>query len=98
MRTGLWILAAISTIAMNVYGWRVIPDEAGIPFRWFMLGSRETTSKTTGLVLWLLPELFILVGLAFLDDPVGDRIGVGLLLFLLVQHFFAARRLRRPLD
>ena len=100
MPTALLILAAISVIAINVYGWRVIPDEARIAFRWFMLGSRETTGKTAGLVLWLLPELLILGGLAAwddTDDPAMRWVGVGLLSFFLVQHFFAARQLR-PLD
>jgi len=100
MSTAPLILAAISVIAINVYGWRVIPDEARIPFRWFILGSRETTGKTAGLVLWLLPELFILGGLALTDDtddPAIRWVGVGLLVFLLVQHFFAVRRLR-PVD
>jgi hypothetical protein len=94
------ILAAISVIAINIYGWRVIPDEARIAFRWFIFGSRETTGKKVGLVLWFLPEFFILVGLAAwddTDDPAFRWVGVGLLVFLLVQHFFAARRLR-PLD
>lgn len=94
MPTAPLLLAAISVIAINVYGWRVIPDEARIAFRWFIFGSRETTGKKAGLVLWLLPEFFILGGLAVIDDPAMRWVGVGLLSFLLVQHFFAARRLR----
>jgi hypothetical protein len=88
------ILAALSTIGINVYGWRVVPDDARIAFRLFLFGSRETTGKKAGLVMWLLPEFFILVGLAVIDDPAGRLIGVGLLSFFLMQHFFAVRRLR----
>ena len=94
MPTAPLILAVILVTAINVYGWRVVPDDARIAFRLFIFGSRETTSKNTGLLLWLLPEFFILVGLAALDDPGGTWVGVGLLTFLLVQHFFSARRLR----
>jgi hypothetical protein len=94
MPTAAFVLAAFLVIGVNVYGWRVVPDETRIAFRWLIFGSRETTGKNAGLVLWLLPEVFILGGLALLDDPTGRRLGVALLSFLLVQHFFAARRLR----
>src|SRR5687768_11776784 len=94
MPTAALILAAVLVIAINVYGWRVIPDEARIAFRWFIFGSRETTGKKVGLVLWFLPEFFVLVGVGALDDPAGRWVGIGLLIFFLVQRFFAARRLR----
>lgn len=89
------MLAAILIVAVNVYGWRVIPDETRIPFRWLVLGTRETTSKKTGLVLWSLPEFLILGGLAIGDDPAMRWVGVGLLGFLLLLHFSSIRRMSR---
>ena len=94
MPTATLILAALLVLAVNVYGWRVIPDETRIGFRLLIFGSRETTGKNAGLVMWLLPELFVLGGSAVIDDPAGQWIGLGLLVFLLLQHFFAIRRLR----
>lgn len=98
MTTATLVLAAVLVIVINVYGWRVIPNETRIPFRWLVFGTRETTSKTAGLVQWLLPEGLILGGLAGTagsDDSVMRWLGVGLLAYLLVLHFFAIRRMGR---
>lgn len=92
------ILGVISTVAMNVYGWRAIPREARIPFRWLVFGTNGTTGKSVGLVQWLLPECLILGGLAATagsDDSAMRWLGAGLLIYLLVLHFFAVRRLSR---
>lgn len=94
-----WLIpAAILTIGMNVYGWLVVPDETRIPLRWLVFGTRETTSKKAALVQWFLPECLILGGLAGTagsDDSAMRWLGVGLLTYLLVLHFFTVRRLSR---
>lgn len=92
------ILATVLIIAINVYGWRAIPDETRIPFRWLIFGTRETTSKKAGLIQWFLPECLILGGLAGTarsDDSAMRWLGVGLLSYLLILHFLAIRRLSR---
>lgn len=95
MATAPLILAATLVVAVNVYGWRAIPDETRIPFRWLVFGTRETTSKKVGLVLWSLPEFLILAGVALGDDPGMTWVGIGLLGFLVALHFASIRRMSR---
>ncbi len=91
------ILAGISILAINVYGWRVIPEDARMTVRWTLHGSTGTLSKRQGLYLWLLEECLLLAGsafAAFLGDPTPALVGLALLTYLLMFHFFRIRRLR----
>lgn len=97
MQVAFLILAAISILAINVYGWRAIPDDARLTVRWTLHGSTGSLSKREGLSLWLLEECLLLGGSAFaalLGDPTPALVGLGLLTYLLMFHFFRIRRLR----